>query len=314
MKLATYDRGVGPRPAVVVEEFIVDLAAIDPTIPKTCLSILESSQALDRARGIEAECSQKELSGLAGVDGEPAAFALQDVKLTAPLQNPRKLFCLAGNYEDHIKESGREVAASQRITPRVFMKPPSNTLCGPADPILICRHAQFMDYEAELAVVIGKTGKYLPVESALDYVAGYMCLNDVSERNLKVRERDSSEPWDAFFDWLNGKWMDHSAPSGPWIVTSDEIPDPQVLDLTLQVNGKTRQSSNTKQMMFTVAELVHYISQMLTLEPGDLIATGTPAGVGKVAGVKLVPGDVVEMSIERIGALRNPVLAEQCIQ
>lgn len=300
MKLVTFQSDEGLLPGVVINDRVVDLCSLDADLPRSVLGILEADDGLNRVR-----------SRLAQIASEPPAGpALKDVTLKAPIQNPRKLLCIAGNYEDHIRESGREVGEKDKVTPRVFMKPASTTLCGPGDPILLFKHAQFIDYEAELAVVMGKRGKYIPAASALEYVAGYSCLNDISERKLLIRQRAASEPRDQFFDWLNGKWTDNSAPMGPWVVTTDEIADPQTLDFTLTVNGDVKQRANTGQMMFSVADLIHYISQFLTFEPGDVIATGTPAGVGKASEQGLRSGDVVEIAIEKIGTLSNPVSTE----
>ncbi|HID07152.1 MAG TPA: FAA hydrolase family protein, partial [Armatimonadetes bacterium] len=161
-----------------------------------------------------------------------------------------------------------------------------------------------------LCVVMGKRGKYIPLDDALNYIAGYTIINDVSERRLKIRERAQTEEWDRFFDWLNGKLMDTFAPCGPWITTVDEIPDPQQLRIRLWVNGELQQDGNTRDMIFTVADIVHYLSHISTLEPGDLIATGTPLGVGVARGLHLKPGDVVTIEIDKIGRLENPVMSE----
>ena len=236
---------------------------------------------------------------------------LQSARLHAPIPNPRKVFCLAGNYAEHIREGKRTVGEKDMVTPRVFMKPVSNTVIGPYDPIRIPRTQQFVDWEGELAVVIGKKCKYVPEAKAMSVVAGYTILHDVSERRLKIRQRPESAEWDRFFDWLNGKWCDTFAPTGPWLVTKDEIKDPHNLKLETRVNGVVKQSGNTGQMIFTVPNIIEYLSHFLTLEPGDLIATGTPSGVGHARGENLKPGDVVEVEIEKIGCLRNKVVAEK---
>jgi len=240
---------------------------------------------------------------------------LAAVRLLAPVIRPGKLLCLAGNYAEHIEESkgkagGGGVHESDKATPRVFIKPASNTVCGPDDPILISRTAHFVDYEGELAVIIGKRGKYIKAEDALQYVGGVTCCNDVSERRLKIWERPEDRPWDRFFDWLNGKWYDSFAPMGPCAVPLADAGDIQNLKLQTRVNGEVVQESSTAAMIFSVARQIEYISHMITLEPGDVIATGTPAGVGSARGVALQPGDVVEVEIEGLGILRNPVAAE----
>jgi 2,4-diketo-3-deoxy-L-fuconate hydrolase len=237
--------------------------------------------------------------------------SLAEVKLLAPVPRPGKLLCLAGNYEEHIREGGRaEVHGSDRATPRVFLKPVPNTVCGPDDPILVGRTAQFVDYEGELAVIIGRRGKYIPAAEALSYVGGVTCLNDVSERRLRIWERPEDRPWDRFFDWLNGKWCDSFAPMGPCVVPPADLGDVQNLRLVTRVNGEVVQQTSTAQMIFTVAQQIEYISHLMTLDPGDVIATGTPSGVGIARGVPLAVGDTVEVEIEGVGLLRNPVVAE----
>lgn len=305
MKLATFARNGNMGAGVVLDaERILDLAAAMAGTPAGdaarggLLPLLEAgSDALDAVRAAAANPPAS------------AVLPLADVALKAPILYPRKLFCLAGNYAEHIREGGQDVTDKDRVTPRVFMKPPTTTIIGPHDAIRIPPVGQKIDWEAELAVVIGRRGKAIPLSEALSYVAGYTVMNDVSERGLKIRERDQSSEWDRFFDWLNGKWLDTFAPMGPWVVTADEIPDPQRLSISLWVNTQQMQQGNTGQMIFTVADLIHYISQIITLEPGDVIATGTPAGVGMGRGIFLKPGDRVRIEIERIGVLENPVVA-----
>lgn len=304
MKLATFERAGSARVGVVLAgERILDLgaaAAGSPAAPyfgTGMLGLLDAGRpALEAAQ---------QLAETAAANG--SVFPLAGVKLLAPVLYPRKLFCLAGNYAEHIQESGRGYSDKDRVTPRVFMKPPTTTVIGPGDAIRIPPVGQKIDWEAELAVIIGRRGKAIPVEDALDYVAGYTIINDVSERGLKIRERAESAEWDRFFDWLNGKWLDTFAPMGPWLVTADEIPDPQKLDVRLSVNEQEMQHGNTGQMIFTVADLISYISQIITLEPGDAIATGTPAGVGHGRGLYLKPSDRVRVEIEGIGEMENPV-------
>lgn len=241
----------------------------------------------------------------------PFSYALAQVQLKAPVPRPYKLLALAGNYTEHVLESGWEVPKKAGTTPRVFMKPPSTTVTSPDAPILIPRNGNRIDYEIELAVIIGRHARFVSAEEALDYVGGYTILNDVSERALKIEKGRTPREGDKWFDWLNGKWFDSFAPMGPCLATPDEIPDPQALDMRLSVNGELRQHANTSQMIFSCAELIAWISTILTLEPGDVIATGTPAGVGSSTGRFLDPGDVIEAEIERIGVLRTPVEKER---
>ena len=191
------------------------------------------------------------------------------------------------------------------------MKPPSTTANRPGGPIVLYRQAHWIDWEVELGVVIGRRAKYVAPEQAPKFIAGYTVVNDVSEREFKIQDRTRTEGFDEFFDWLNGKWPDGFAPMGPCLTTADEIPDPQNLDIQLAVNGKTMQHSNTGAMTYTCADIVSYISQSVTLEPGDIIAMGTPAGIGKLQGIRLKEGDVVRCEIERIGVLENKVVAEK---
>ncbi|HEX29953.1 TPA: FAA hydrolase family protein [Candidatus Poribacteria bacterium] len=214
-------------------------------------------------------------------------------RLKPPITYPRKLLCLAGNYAEHIREGGGTAYDKSKVTPRVFMKPPSTTVIGHGEPIVIPRNGNRIDWEAELGVVIGRRGKFISAEEAYDYVFGYTIVNDVSERRLKVPKEREPREGDRWFDWLNGKWFDTFAPMGPWIVTKDEIPDPHSLRISLTVNGEVMQDSNTNHMIFTVPELIQFISTLLTLEPGDVISTGTPEGAGAARGIFLKKGELV---------------------
>ncbi len=235
---------------------------------------------------------------------------IKDLKLEAPLARPGKIVCLAGNYREHIVESGYAAPdKSGVITQQLFLKPAS-AIIGDGDDIEIRSQNHTVGWETELAVVIGKRGRNIQAENAYEHVFGYMILNDVSERRLNARiENRTKREMDGFLDWLAGKWFDSFAPSGPWIVTADEIDDPHNLDIKLTVNGKTRQQGNTRDMIFRIPEQIAYISSIMTLEPGDIISTGTPVGAG-VSGVSsLQDGDELVCEIEGIGTLRNKVRA-----
>lgn len=225
-------------------------------------------------------------------DGIP----LEDVRLLAPVLRPEKIICIGLNYKDHAAESGAEAPTS----PVVFSKF-ANTVIGPGDAIRIPSITEQVDYEAELGVIIGRTTSRVSRDAALDHVLGYTCINDVSARDLQFADGQ----------WVRGKTLDTFCPMGPWIVTSDEIPDPQVLPIRCVVNGQTLQDSSTSEMIFTVAEIVAFLSQAITLEAGDVIATGTPAGVGfaRKPPIFLTPGDVTRVEIDGIGSLENPVEA-----
>jgi 2-keto-4-pentenoate hydratase/2-oxohepta-3-ene-1,7-dioic acid hydratase in catechol pathway len=240
--------------------------------------------------------------------------ARQRVTLRPPISNPRKLLCLAGNYRAHIQESGFQAPQTkERVTPQVFLKP-SSTIVGPFSPILIQKESVAVDWEVELAAVIGRRGKYISVANAPDYVFGYSIINDVSERKMNSRMvgRKGRE-WDGFFDWLNGKWFDSFAPLGPAIVTSNAVGDPHDLSIRLKVNGELMQDSNTKHMISSVPDAIAYISSFMTLEPGDIIAMGTPAGVGMASNLFLKPGDTVDCELEKIGRIENTVQLENSV-
>ena len=296
MRIATYRGSDGaPRTAAVVgdegSERLVDLSdATDGRVPRGDLLALLEAGALHAARD-------------ATGDGVP----LGSVELLAPMARPPKLLAAAGNYQAHIIEGGAKPVDKSIIVPKLFMKPSSSVL-DPGKPLTLPSTSSTNDWELELGVVIGRRGKNIPVKDALSYVAGYTVINDVSARTSDwgIERRDPSE-WDLFFDWLNGKWPDGFAPTGPWLVTADEIPDPQSLRMTLKVNDTEWQNASTADMIFTVAELIAFSSRFMTLEPGDTFATGTPSGVGDASGTYLKDGDVMEAWVERIGRLVTPV-------
>lgn len=231
---------------------------------------------------------------------------LHSVKLLSPILAPEKIFCAAVNYTSH----GREQETRPPEAPYFFTKF-RNTIIGPGDPIAIPKVSKKVDWEVELAVVIGKRGKYIPRSEALEYVAGYTIANDVSFRDLLFHEALKQKPDAQGPNWVKGKGLDGALPLGPWLVTSDELANPQKLEISLSVNGTMRQKSNTSEMVFGVDSIVEYLSQGITLEPGDIITTGTPAGVAMFTGLPfLKDGDLVEAEIEGIGMLRNPVRSE----
>lgn len=234
-----------------------------------------------------------------------------DVRLDAPIRDVPKLLALAGNFRKHVVESGfQSVESMDVITPQVFLKPPSNTINSPGGAIALRNANRFLDWEVELAVVIGRKGRDISAAEAMSYVFGYSVINDVSERELNggMTGRTVRE-FDPFFDWLLGKWFDGSAPLGPEIVTADEIRDPHALNLRLSLNGDVMQSGNTAQMIFDIPRTIEYISSVLTLEPGDVIAMGTPDGVGKARGIRLKAGDVMKAEIDGIGVLETRIVA-----
>lgn len=238
---------------------------------------------------------------------EVGTYSLADVQLTAPLLRPGKLLAAAANYQAHVREGGGKDLDKSRISPRLFLKP-STSISGPDAELAIPDITTQMDWEAELAVVIGQRCRHVPVDDALSVVFGYIASNDVSARSLELGwERDSDAAIN-YFDWLAGKWPDGFAPMGPYLVTADEIPDPQDLQLTLDLNGERWQESSTGAMIFNCAELIAFASRVMTLEPGDVIMTGTPAGTGAASDRYLQAGDVMTVTVEKLGSLTTRIV------
>jgi 2-keto-4-pentenoate hydratase/2-oxohepta-3-ene-1,7-dioic acid hydratase in catechol pathway len=287
--LATYQRGEFIGLAVLRE----DGTAVAPPDLKRWTSMLELledwAQAEDVLRAIE-------------IDDAPV---IDYDALLAPVRWPRKVICAGVNYRRHIREMGGEVPGAD-WTPFFFLKPPTTTVIGPADAIIV-RSAETAryDWEAELAVVIGTGGRDIALADALAHVAGYCVANDVTARG---RHKRQSVPAEAFiYDWFAAKSVDGSLPLGPGITPAFQIPDPQDLRLRLWVNGELQQDESTSDMICTVAELISAASEIVTLEPGDVIPTGTPSGVGSGRGLYLRPGDLVRTTIDGLGTLENPV-------
>ncbi|WP_342431292.1 fumarylacetoacetate hydrolase family protein [Neobacillus sp. FSL H8-0543] len=228
--------------------------------------------------------------------GYKLVYALDEVKVEAPVPAPGKMICVGHNYREHILEMKRELPPF----PVVFAKF-ANTVIGPQDDIPFYPISEQLDYEAEFAFVIGKRARNVSQTEALDYVAGYTIVNDVTYRDLQRRT----------LQWLQGKTVEGSAPMGPWLITADELQNPSGLEVVLTVNGEERQRSNTANLVFSVQYLVEFLSNLMTLEPGDVILTGTPGGVGVARDpqVFLKHGDVVKIEIDQIGALENQVSA-----
>ena len=301
MRLATYRATVvdAARLGAIVDDLIVDVERLGTAkavaLPATMLELIDQGPlALDTLRALLE----------AGPASWPvgSALPLLNVQLLAPIPRPRKnIFGIGLNYVEHVAESSRSLDTAKDLPkqPVIFSKPPT-TVIGPDDAI---RHdaelTQQLDWEVELAAIIGTTARRVTVRQALAHVFGYSVMIDMSARDCRRAGQ-----------WIYSKGQDTYAPFGPVIVTADEIPDPQTLDLRLAVNGVEKQSSNTRHMLFKVDELIADISQGITLEPGDIIATGTPAGVGAGRNPQewLWPGDVVEAEVERIGRLRHPVV------
>lgn len=240
-----------------------------------------------------------------------ASLPTADAELLVPIPRPNKLFLLAGNYAEHVIEGGGTARERNETFPYVFMKPPTTTLTDPGKPVRIpAVSPSAIDWELELAVVIGRRTKGIREADALSAVAGYTVINDISNRKFRPNPNRIKREKDSFFDWLHGKWHDSFCPCGPCIASADSIADPQQLEMKLSLNGEVRQHGSTSQQIFPVAALIEFISSFVTLEPGDIISTGTPAGVGNTTGTYLKPGDRLEASIASIGSLVSPVVAE----
>jgi 2-keto-4-pentenoate hydratase/2-oxohepta-3-ene-1,7-dioic acid hydratase in catechol pathway len=286
MKLLSYMGETGPRVAAMVKGMFVDLNKVDPAVPTSMRALLEQgAEGLDRAATALA-------AGRPFKKAEPLPFL-------APVPDPQKVICVGLNYADHAKESGAAIPGE----PVIFCKF-ATAVSAHLRPIVLPSVANCVDYEAELVVVVGRGGRYIPRERAMEHVAGYTCGHDVSARDWQVHKPGGQ--------WLLGKSFDTFAPFGPFLTTADEVPDPNNLAIAMRLNGEVMQQSSTQQFIFKVDELVAYISQVCTLAPGDVIFTGTPPGVGfaRKPPVYLKPGDMCEVEIEGLGVLRNGVSAE----
>lgn len=301
MKLITFQtRTLHTRLGALVGDLAIDLeylgVAAGVTLPDNMLDFIDAAPvSLERTREL--------LSKFEGNWPLNVATPVANVRLLAPIPRPRKnIFGIGLNYVDHVAESARTLDTSKDLPkqPVVFSKPPT-TVIGPGDAIehnaLITKQ---LDWEVELAVIIGSTCRRVSEDEAMSKVFGYTVINDISARDCRRAGQ-----------WIFSKGQDTFAPMGPYIVTADEVADPHNLDLWLKVNGQIKQNSNTRHLLFKIPALIADISSAITLEPGDIIATGTPSGVG--AGMDpqewLWPGDVVELGVESIGTLRNPVVA-----
>ncbi len=285
MRLATIQTWAGPRAAVQVGDAFIDVHSVDAQFPPTVRQLLEGGPAL--------------LQAAAQAARRPGVFRYEgaDIKFLAAVHDARKIVCVGLNYKDHAAESGSPIPRD----PVLFSKY-HTALLGHGGEIVLPAVSKKVDFEAELVIVIGKKGRNVAAASALDYVAGYTCGHDVSARDWQL-EKDGKQ-------WMAGKTFDTFAPVGPVVVTADEVADPHNLRIQLRLNGQTMQDSSTSQLIFSVGHVVAYLSQIVTIEPGDLIFTGTPPGVGmaRKPQVFLKHGDVCEVEIEGLGVLRNPVV------
>jgi acylpyruvate hydrolase len=283
MRLVSFHAESGPAAAVQIGDQLVPVANLDAPSASVrgLLAALDADGLADLQRRAEAARER---------------IPLADVRLHAPIVDPQKIICLGLNYRDHAEETGQEIPSA----PMWFAKF-ANSLIGSGQSIVLPgAHAELVDYEAELALVIGRRAKNVSVEDALSHIAGAMPFNDVSARDLQMQN-----PL-----WTSGKAIDTFAPCGPALVTLDEIDDLRALGLRTRVNGELLQQGSTANLIFGPAEVVAWLSRTITLLPGDIIATGTPAGVGAAQGRFLRDGDTVEVEIDGLGTLVNPVRSE----
>lgn len=287
MRLATIQTAAGPRAALLAGDAYIDLHATRPDLPVSVRELLAGGDGMLRNA---AEAARRP---------DAVRLAAASVKLLAPIPDPPKIVCIGLNYRDHAAESGVPIPRE----PVLFSKF-ATAIIGPEEPIRLPAVSQEVDYEAELVLVVGKKGRRLSATAAMEHLAGYTVGHDVSARDWQLK-KDGKQ-------WLAGKTFDTFAPIGPVLVTTDEIGDPHNLGIRLRLNGQTMQDSNTRQMIFRAGDILAYVSQVVTLEPGDLIFTGTPPGVGfaRKPQVFLKGGDVVEVEIDGLGVLRNPVVQE----
>lgn len=287
MRLATIQTPAGPRAAVLQGEECIDLHATRPDLPLSVRELLNAGAGMLRS------------AADAAARPDAVRYPASSAKLLAPIPDPPKVICIGLNYRDHAAESGASIPRE----PVLFSKF-ATAIIGPGEAIHLPAVSREVDYEAELVLVVGKKGRHLSADAAWDHLAGCTIGHDVSARDWQLK-KDGKQ-------WMAGKTFDTFAPTGPYLMTIDELGDPHNLSILLRLNGQTMQDSNTRQMIFRAGDLLAYISQVVTLQPGDLIFTGTPSGVGftRKPPVFLKDGDVVEVEIEKLGILRNPVKQE----
>lgn len=296
-KLLTYLRQGQPRSGVAIGDFVYDAAELlrgrGPAAAETTLSLLEEWD--------------KVLPLLNAAAADPptsiARTPIDQVTLKAPILFPGAYFCAAANYYSHSREMKPDrVVTREGKQPYFFVKPSRHTTIGPNELIRLPSVSRKVDWEIELAAVIGRRASGLTVANALSCVAGYTIVNDLSARDLAKRD-----DWQFVSDWFGQKVFETSMPMGPWIVPAADIPDPQNVSLKLWLNGELQQNARSSDMLFSLAEQIEYVSRRLELRPGDVIATGTPAGVGAPRGLFLKSNDVIRMEIDGIGAMENRV-------
>lgn len=306
--LATYRRAGGLAPALVIDSQLYDLEAARaaglPPLPETWVTQGVEAMLRDWANAQAWLRDATPIAASLAASGAIRPVADGAAAVAAPFV-PSRIFCAASNYASHANEMGTVLAAKSQSKPYMFLKL-SNTVIGNGETIQMPPETSKLDWEVELAAVIGKRCRRISVEDALDAVACYTIVNDISARDLNIR---GDYPFK--HDWFQGKCHDTFAPIGPWLVPAWQIPDPQAVQMRLDVNDEPMQQDSTANMIWTVREQIAYLSTIVTLEPGDVIATGTPTGVGMGRGIYLKPGDRLVASIEGIGRLANQVQAER---
>lgn len=318
MRLCRYQHNGHVEVALYLEDRVASLNRVADEL-KIKLPTPNSTNILDylpvSGKSAKAAAQVAERFGkLLAKDQTRLSRPVKEARLKAPVPDPKKVILLAGNYNAHIEEGGGRAVERAATFPYFFWKPPTTTLIASGDAIKIpLVSPKSIDWECELGVIIGRTCRHVSEKDALRYVAGYSVCNDISDRRFRINPKRKPRDKDSFFDWLHGKWHDTFLPMGPCIRSADSVSDVQNLRVALRVNGKTMQDASTRQMIFPVAALVSILSTFTTLEPGDIISTGTPAGVGaaRKPPIFLAPGDNVEAEIESIGVLRNPVVMEK---
>jgi 2-keto-4-pentenoate hydratase/2-oxohepta-3-ene-1,7-dioic acid hydratase in catechol pathway len=299
LKVISYTRGTDERAGILIDETVYDVESCSSFLgleemPARLLPLLRAGriQALQQLHMRLAEARH---------DGPELPLkcwaSLEEIRLLAPIRRPPKIICVGRNYRDHAEEQGAKLPQA----PLLFAKAPTSVI-GPGEPIVIPKGSAKVDYEGELALVIGRQVRNAGLEEAAGAIFGYCCLNDVTERESQFSEKQ----------WFRSKSMDTFAPLGPWIVTRDQLGESPELAITTQLNSEVMQSSSTANLIFSPADIITFVTRSITLEPGDIISTGTPGGVGvfRDPQVFLKSGDTVEITIEGIGTLVNPVTAE----
>ena len=283
--------------AVPAKSLDIDAAGLVP------LDLLPHGSAADLGREL--------LGRLAALSAnERDALSVAVPRWLPPVERPGKILCLAGNYPKHVAERGYRETERAKTFPYVFMKPTATMIGGGDSVVLPAVSPSRIDYECELAIVVGRRAKSVSEADALACVAGYTVVNDISDRGFRPNPGREERERDKFFDWLHGKWHDTFCPVGPVVLSSDHVAHPAELALSLDVSGDRRQAATAGEMIFPVPAIVAFVSSWMTLEPGDIIATGTPSGVGAASETFLKPGDELAAAIEGIGVLKNPVTAE----